>query len=185
MLGSGFGPGLDPAMACPVCEGPLAAWGGYRRQVRLSGVVVAFRLARVVCRWCGVTHVLLPGFLLARRLDVASSVVSALRGAAGGRGHRPLAAALLVPGATVRGWLRRLRWLAAARAAVFWRVAGELGLGAARPPPGLSALGGLWRAVSFAHHGACRVFGDEAVGSVGAFASRVTSGGLLFTTDRP
>jgi len=37
---------------------------------------------------------LLPGFLLARRLDVVDVIGCALEMAAGGRGYRPIAAAL-------------------------------------------------------------------------------------------
>lgn len=185
MLHSGFGPGLSSAMTCPACDGALSSWGGYRRRVRTGGIVVVLLIARVRCRVCGVTHALLPDFLLARRRDIASHVVFALEGAAGGRGWRPLCAALGVPGATVRGWLRRLRHQAPARAALFWRLSGALGEDAPRAPPALSLLGGLWQAMTLAHRAASRAIGVAQVGAVCAFSSRVTGGGLLFNTPRP
>ncbi|MDP9386713.1 MAG: hypothetical protein M3Q48_01995, partial [Actinomycetota bacterium] len=54
-------------------------------------------------------RVLLPACCVPRRRDSAASVVKALTRAAAGLGHRPIAAELVVPMATVRGWLRRAR----------------------------------------------------------------------------
>ncbi len=49
---------------------------------------------------------LLPSSLLPRRRDDAQVIGAALLAHAGGQGHRPIAAQLDRPAATVRGWLR-------------------------------------------------------------------------------
>jgi hypothetical protein len=54
-----------------------------------------------------VTHVLLPVTVLLRRAYAAERIWAALSGRADGLGHRRIAAAIRVPAATVRGWLRR------------------------------------------------------------------------------
>jgi hypothetical protein len=70
-----------------------------RRQVRPD---------RGRCRAC-TTHVVLAASLLSPRAYTIAVIGAALVGAARGEGHRPLAARLDVPAATVRGWLRRAR----------------------------------------------------------------------------
>jgi transposase-like protein len=109
MLRVGVGPSLERGMRCPVCAGELGSWGGYRRRVRVGRARFRLLVRRARCRACERTHALLPGFLLARRLDVVDVIGCALEMAAGGRGYRPIAAALGRKETTVRSWLRRLR----------------------------------------------------------------------------
>jgi hypothetical protein len=118
--------GPDPAVVeqllaggllrCPDCAGVLARWGHVaRRFVRDSaGVVERIRLRRTICPLsdgdgCGRTHVLLPAFLLGRRLDVVEVIWSALRACVDGLGWRRLAAVVGRPASTVRGWTARAR----------------------------------------------------------------------------
>ncbi|MFE3852112.1 helix-turn-helix domain-containing protein [Streptomyces griseorubiginosus] len=53
------------------------------------------------------SHVLLPVFLLLRRVDTVEVIGQALAAKAAGRGVRTIAARLGRPVETVRGWLRR------------------------------------------------------------------------------
>jgi hypothetical protein len=106
-------------LACPGCGGRLRSWGHARaRPVRHPGGQRSWvRPRRACCAGCGATHVLLAAAVLPRRADRVESVGAALLAAAGGLGHRPIAAALGLPPDTVRGWLRRARrragWLRA------------------------------------------------------------------------
>jgi hypothetical protein len=103
--------------------------------------------------------------------------------AAGGRGYRPIAAALGRKETTVRSWLRRLR----ARADVLrgWLVGLAVSMAEppARAPPVGSALGLLVRAIADAFLAARLRLGPGAVtGGVWAFCSAATTGGLLANT---
>jgi hypothetical protein len=86
-----------------------------RRFVRTSTEVVEkIRLRRTICpltddSGCGRTHVLLPAFLLGRRLDVVEVIWSALRACVDGLGWRRLAALVGRPASTVLGWVGRAR----------------------------------------------------------------------------
>lgn len=96
-------------MTCP-CAGELRPWGWARRRVLRAGDTVRLvRPRRARCRACAVTHVLLPAVMLERRAYAIDVIGVALLDAARGHGHRPIAARLGLPAATVRGWLRRLR----------------------------------------------------------------------------
>jgi len=116
----------DGLLLCPVegCGGRVGGWGRARTRTvftavagRVSGrVTVTPRRGR--CRRCKATQVLLPAGLVCRRMDGAGVIEAALGLAAGGTGHRRVAARLGRPVSTVRDWLRAAR-----------RVAG-LGLGA-------------------------------------------------------
>jgi hypothetical protein len=144
-----------------------------------------FRLLvrRARCKGCGRTHALLPGFLLARRLDWVDAVGCALGMAAGGRGYRPIAAALGLKGTTVRSWLRRLRARLDLLRGWFVGLAVEMAEAPPRPPPGCSALGLLVRAIADAFLAARLRLGPGAVrGGVWAFSSAASSGGLLANT---
>jgi hypothetical protein len=95
-------------LECPCCGGPLAGWGWARvRVLRGPGGPVRLRPRRARCGGCGVTHVLLPVFALARRVDLAEVIGAALAAKAAGAGARAIAAAWGRPVDTVRGWLRR------------------------------------------------------------------------------
>lgn len=95
------------AIECPACgEGVLGGWG-YARARRIEGLGDPVRPRRARCRACAATHVLLPVTLLLRRAYAAERVWAVLVARAAGFGHRRIAAAVRVPAATVRGWLRR------------------------------------------------------------------------------
>ena len=99
-------------LACPSCQaGQLAPWGyGRERAVRLRGGRTArLRPRRARCRSCRRTRILLPSWYAPRRADGIEVIGAAAGLAMAGAGHRPIAAALGVPAATARSWLRRLR----------------------------------------------------------------------------
>ena len=93
------------------CGSSLAPWGyGRGRWLRgPSGVPRWQKPRRGRCATCGVTTVLLANWSLPRRRDTIEVIGAALLAHAQGVGHRPIAARLGVPEATVRGWLRRVR----------------------------------------------------------------------------
>src|SRR6266568_1424552 len=97
-------------LACPSCGGVLARWGnGVARLVRvLDGPDVELVPRRSRCRGCGVTHVLLPAWCLARRADAGEVIGRGLEAKAAGAGHRVIAGRLGRPASTVRGWLGAL-----------------------------------------------------------------------------
>ena len=61
----------DGLLWCPGCGGRLGGWGhAVRRRVFTAGrLAVSVRPRRARCSSCGVTHVLLPAWLLSRRCD--------------------------------------------------------------------------------------------------------------------
>lgn len=93
---------------CPDCGGVLAPWGWARHRAlwNVTGVV-RVRPRRARCSGCGGSHVLLPVFVLVRRVDLADVIGAALVAKAAGSGARTIAALLGRPVETVRGWLRR------------------------------------------------------------------------------
>jgi hypothetical protein len=72
----------------------------------VHGIDGVRRPRRARCGQCLVTHVLLPVTVLLRRAYAAEVIGAALLARAAGKGHRSIGAALKVPAATVRGWLR-------------------------------------------------------------------------------
>ena len=99
-------------LACPECGRVLAPWGhAAPRFVReTTQRVRRIRLRRGICSGvggCGRTHVLLPRFCLARRVDVVAVIWAALLARAAGWGWRRITAAAGRPASTVRGWLLR------------------------------------------------------------------------------
>jgi len=158
-----------PRPDCPSCELPMTFWSGYRRFVREAGLCQQIFVPRVSCPRCAVTHVLLPCFVLAGRLDVAETVGTVLAEVLDGpTGVRPAAARTEVPHTTARGWLRRFSDRATRIAVSFAALAVELGgeavspfadparhaisairaaFGAASALPGWASIG-LWRFVS-------------------------------------
>ena len=125
---------------CPGCSGVLRPWG-WARPRRVHGIGGVLRPRRGRCGGCLVTHVLLPVTLLLRRAYAAEVIGAALPARAAGKGHRSIGAALKVPAATVRGWLR----VAGGRLEVvrvhLWQVAHRAGVDIAVP----QALGCGWR----------------------------------------
>jgi hypothetical protein len=121
LLGNGL-------LRCPCCGGRLGGWGhAARRRVFTAGrVPVAVRSRRARCGSCGVTHVLLPSWLLSRRCDGTAVIGDMLARAARGQGFRGIAAASGVPEDTVRGRLRRFRSSAGRVRGFFTRLAGFL-----------------------------------------------------------
>src|SRR5260221_640378 len=101
---------------------------------------------RLRCGRCGVTHALLPAFVLAWRLDAAEAIGMVITGVAGGAcGVRPAAAGLGVPYTTARGWCRRFAARAPELGVAFGALTVELGGDAVRPPaePGRFALAAI------------------------------------------
>ena len=103
-------------LRCPWCADRLARWGRARdRSVRsVGGVERRVQPRRARCVGCACTHVLLPDGLLVRRRDGVEVIGAALVANVAGVGHRRIAERLGLPVATVRGWLRRFRFRAAA-----------------------------------------------------------------------
>lgn len=96
---------------CPECGGVLRPWGWARQRALRGehGQRVVFRPRRSRCRMCGLSHVLLPGFALARRADLVEIIGRALTAAAAGAGARRAAELVGRSLETVRSWLRRFR----------------------------------------------------------------------------
>lgn len=150
---------VEGGLACPGCDGELAPWGYARRRVIRTlrpGLRLVRRPRRARCRWCGITHVLLPAGLLARRADDVEVIGTALELAGRGQGVGRIAAALARSAWTVRGWLRRVRRRAGALRAGLagWVVALD-----PDPPPIAAAASGLGDALSMlaAVHRAARI----------------------------
>jgi hypothetical protein len=91
---------------CPACDHPRLTFAGWWTRLTRRGPV---DIHRVACAGCRATHSLWPDALVARRMDLAELIGVALTAAADGTGHRPIAARLGLPAATVRGWLRAFR----------------------------------------------------------------------------
>ncbi len=97
-----------PRADCPECDRPMVFWSGYQRYLRDGcGRIWRVWVVRARCRWCRVTHALLPSFALLGRVDVVWVIGAALERVAAGAGLRPVAAGLGVPHTTVRDWWRR------------------------------------------------------------------------------
>jgi len=166
-----------PRPGCPSCAGPLVFWSGYWRHVRTAGRCRKVFVPRLRCVGCGVSHALLPAFVLAWRLDVAETVGAVIAEVAGGGcGVRPAAARARVPYTTARGWVRRFSARAGELGTAFTALAVELGGDAVRPPAEAArfALAGINAAFAVA----AGLPGWLAVG-VWRFASSVSGGRLI------
>jgi hypothetical protein len=137
---------------CLCCGGVLARWGWARARVlRGSGGPVRLRPRRARCAGCGVTHVLLPVFVLLRRVDLVEVIGAALAAKAAGAGARPIAAAWGRPVDTVRGWLRRFGSRAGLVRAFFTGLLVEAGVDPVPPAAAptvfadaVAAVAGAW-----------------------------------------
>jgi hypothetical protein len=166
-----------PRPECPACRVPMTFWSGYLRHVREVGRCWKVFIPRVRCGRCGVTHALLPAFVLAWRLDVAETIGTVIAAVAGGSGGvRPSAERAGVPHTTARGWCRRFAVRGPELGVAFAALAVELGGEAFSPPadPGRFALA----AVGAAFDAASRLPGWLALGTW-RFASSVTGGRLI------
>lgn len=96
-------------VTCPDCGERLSRWGyGRSREVRMEHDTRELTPRRTICTGCKRT-LLCPSWSLPRRRDAAAVIGWALALAVDGQGHRPIAARLVRPPATVRGWLRAAR----------------------------------------------------------------------------
>jgi transposase-like protein len=166
-----------PRPQCPSCSSPVVFWSGYWRHVRWQERERKIFVPRVRCRGCGVSHALLPAFVLARRLDAAEPVGAVIEQVTGGTcGVRRAAAAAGVPHTTARGWVRRFAGRAGELAVSFSALAAELGGEVVRllPDPLRSAV----VAVGAAFTAAAGLPGWAALGRW-RFACAVTGGSLL------
>lgn len=176
---------VEGRIGCPRCGAALARWGWARsRSVRgLSGVMV-LRPRRGRCGSCGVTQVLLPAGLLARRADAVEVVGAALAAAASGAGWRTVAVGLRRPGETVRGWLRVFRERAEAVRVFFTTLLVTVGVDPVVPAAAGTRLADAVSAVV----GAAVAAGSRWASVVGLSPWRIAatvSGGLLLAPGWP
>jgi hypothetical protein len=174
LLGNGL-------LSCPGCGGRLGGWGhASRRPVFTAGrVAVAVTPRRARCAGCGVTHVLLPAWLLARRCDGTSVIGDMLARAALGQGFRGIAAASGVPEGTVRGRLRRFRSSAGRVREFFTRLAGVLAVDPVPLDPAGSPLADAVVAVAAAAAAAAGRWPGMVTVSGWELAAVLTLGSLL------
>ena len=174
LLGNGL-------LGCPGCGGRLGGWGhASRRPVFTAGrIPVAVRPRRARCSSCGVTHVLLPAWLLARRCDGTAVIGEMLARAARGQGFRSIAAASGVPQGTVRSRLRRFRAAAGRVRAFFTRLAGVLSPDPVPLDPAGSGLGDAVVAVAAAAAAAAGRWPGVITVSGWELAAVLTLGSLL------
>jgi Domain of unknown function (DUF6431) len=166
-----------PRPECPSCQVPVVFWSGYWRHVRRQERERKIFIPRVRCRACGVSHALLPAFVLARRLDAAEPVGAVIGQVAGGAcGVRRAAAAAGVPHTTARGWVRRFAARAGELAVSFSALAVELGGEVVRP--GLDRLRSAVAAIGAAFTAAAGLPGWAVLGRW-RFACAVTGGSLI------
>lgn len=129
-------------VGCPDCPGVLRPWG-WARPRGVHGLAGVLHPRRARCPVCLVTHVLLPVTVLLRRAYAVEVIGAALVARAGGSGHRVIGAALGVPAATVRGWLRVMSDRLEAVRTRLLQVAHRAGVDQVVP----KALGSPWRDV--------------------------------------
>jgi transposase-like protein len=145
-------------LACPSCPaGRLRPWGhGRDREIRLlNGRTARLRPRRGRCGSCRATCVLLPSWCAPRRADGVEVIGTGLALALGGAGSRRIGAALGVPAATARGWLRRLRPRAEEmRRHAMFRLGFIGGSDPVLPVPAGSPLGDALAAVAVCAHAA-------------------------------
>jgi len=101
---------LGGSIFCPFCNEVLRPWGYARsRTIRMVNGILTIRPRRSRCKNCSITSVLIPDYLLVRRVDEATVIGSALVQKAEGAGHRKIALNIGRPETTVRGWIRCFR----------------------------------------------------------------------------
>jgi hypothetical protein len=160
----------------------MQLWSGYARWVRVGGRAYRVWVRRARCRWCRVTHALLPSFALARRVDAVEVIGAALERAVAGVGLRPIAAWLGVPHTTVRDWRRRFACRAGLLAAGLGALAVEVG--AALPVRVGDLQGAVLGALEAVRTRVTQRLGRAAPGGW-QLAGLLTGGRLLSTTTSP
>ena len=160
----------------------MGLWSGYARWVRVGGRAYRVWVRRARCPSCGVTHALLPSFVLARRVDVVEVIGQALERAMAGVGLRPIAAGLGVPHSTVRDWRRRFACRAGLLAAGLGAVAVEVG---AVLPARVADLQGAVLGVLEAVRARVSKRSGRAAPGRWQLAGLLTGGRLLSTTTSP
>jgi transposase-like protein len=168
-----------PRPDCPQCGSTMTFWSGYWRHIRQAGLCQKLFVKRARCHKCQATHVLLPGFLFAGRLDAVETIGAVLHDViVGPGGVRPAAERFDVPHTTAREWLRRFASKAVKLAVSFAALAVELGGEAVVPDDddasfALSALRAAFRAAE-------ALPGWASIG-LWRFASSVSGGRLIAT----
>jgi hypothetical protein len=164
-----------PRPDCAACGTAMAFWAGYWRHVREAGRCVKIFVPRVRC--CGVSHAVLPAFVLAHRLDVVATVGAAVEHVVDGAGGvRPAAERAAVPHATARDWVRRFGAHASRLAVGF--AALTVDLGGEPVDPGADPRAWALAAMRAAFHAAAALPGWAALGRW-RFWSCVSGGRLL------
>jgi len=125
--------------------------GCYRRKVRQAGVVHERVVHRVRCPRCRAGHAVLPDFVVARRLDTAEVIGTAVAAAAGAPGAACGTALLAgVPARTVRSWRARFTVISMPLAIGFSALAAGRGWQPADLPcatpahTAMAAIGAAW-----------------------------------------
>ena len=152
----------------------MTCWSGYWRHVRAAGGRCRqIFVPRAHCVGCAATHALLPGFVLARRVDEVGTVPEQVSDGAGG--VRPEAERAGVPHATARGWVRRL-----AGGRPSWRSSSRAGSRAGREAiePGDDPQAWAFAAIRAAFRAATALPGWAGLGRW-RFACCVSGGQLL------
>jgi hypothetical protein len=173
----------DGNLSCPHCDGALRPWGSARsRTLRSRSGTAELRPRRARCSLCRKTSVLLPDIWLARRVDAAAVIGTALLEKAAGAGHRKIAAMLDRPAETVRGWLRRFAAKAETLRAHFrhWALALDARLDEITPKG--SPTGEALEAIGLATRAASVLLGPR---PPWCWASAMTAGMLLSNTSSP
>ena len=171
-----------PRFPCPTCGAPMRYSGWYRRHAR-AGASRRLWARRQLCKFCGVSHAVLPSFVTHGRLDAVGVIGAGLKVMAGSGGTTAgTARALGLPRSTLRAWRRRFAERAGLLSAGFARAAVTLGEALPLLPgePGAAAIAALRAAWA----GALRRFGGAAA-SLWRFANAMVGGHLLSTNTDP
>ena len=175
---------VAPRVACPSCLGMMGFWSGYERTVRAGCRDLRVWLVRARCSPCGVSHALVPSFLLVGRLNVVDTIGGVLAAVASGRSVGRVAADVDVPYTTARGWVRRFRDRAGVMLSGFAALTVELGGDVGSRWPRLVVSAAV--AAIICAHRAAVVRHEVLTPGVWAFVSLVTGGMLIrANTDSP
>jgi hypothetical protein len=172
---------VAPLPECPACHRQLGKWSGYWRWVRYPVDQRRIWIRRTRCRPCRSSHALLPDFLFFRRLDEVATIGQVLALRAGVEIElRALARRFDLPRETLRGWWDRFR----ARSPTLLAEVVEVAIDLDAAPLDLRQSGEavVFEALDQTLHRARRRFGEQRVGEVWRFWSRI-SGGKVLTTN--